>query len=214
MKKIKQKIFPLVLLFIILISTCSNTILAVTELTEAYIQKIGEADHHLKYYQDSKGKYTYVICSIVGHYNNGKFYPAYCMNKELSGVGEAGSYDVDIKEILGNDQIWRAVKNGYPYKSASELGLTSDYDAFTVTKMAIYCLLGQSDINLFSADEDDEEGQKMLEILKHLVNIGRNGKETQKTSLKIQQEGNLKEEDKYYTFQYKVTSSVSLKNIK
>ncbi len=211
MKKIKQKIFPLVLLFIILISTCSNTILAVTKLTEAYIQKIGEADHHLKYYQDSKGKYTYVICSIVGHYNNGKFYPAYCMNKELSGVGEAGSYDVDIKEILGNDQIWRAVKNGYPYKSASELGLTSDYDAFTVTKMAIYCLLGQSDINLFSADEDDEEGKKMLEILKHLVNIGRNGKETQKTSLKIQKEGNLKEEDKYYTFQYKVTSSVSLK---
>lgn len=213
MKQLNKKIFACILLCIILISTCSNTILALTELSDAYIQKVGQADYHLKYYNEAKGKYTYVICSVVGHYYNGTFYPAYCMNKSLSGV-EAGSYNVDIDTILDNDEVWRAVKNGYPYKKAGDLGLSSDFDAFAVTKMAIYCLIGQSDLDNFAADEDDEEAQAMLTALRNLVNIGRNGKETQKSSLNIVKVGDFTEEGDYYSIKYKAKSSVSIKNYK
>ena len=212
MNQINKKIFASILLCMIFISSCSNTIFALTELTEGYIQKIGQADYHLKYYNESKGKYTYVVCSVVGHYYNGNFYPAYCMNKSLNGVGEAGSYNVDVERILDNDQVWRAVKNGYPYKNAKDLGLTSDYDAFTVTKMAIYCLIGQSDINLFAADEEDEEAQAMLTTLKKLVDIGKNGSETQKNSLKIIKNGNFVEDGDYYSIKYKIQSTVEVKN--
>lgn len=212
MKQIYEKIFASILLCVILISTCSSTILAITELTDAYIQKIGNADYHLKYYKESTGQYTYSICSIVGHYYNGTFYPAYCMNRNLDGVGEAGSYNVDVGSILANDQIWRAVKNGYPYKTAKELGLTSDYDAFVVTKFAVYCLLGQADINLYAADEEDAEGQAMLTALRKLVDIGKNGTETQSNSLKITKDGELTEDGDYYSIKYKVTSTVEMKS--
>ena len=49
------------------------------------------------------------------------------------------------------------------------MGLESDYDAFAVTKFAVYCLQGQADINLYTADEDDVEGQAMLKALHDLV---------------------------------------------
>lgn len=211
MNQINKKIFASIILCMILISACSNTIFALTELTEGYIQKIGQADYHLKYYNEAKEKYTYVVCSVVGHYYNGNFYPAYCMNKNLNGVGESGSYNVDVQDVIDNEQIWRAVKNGYPYKNAEDLGLTSDYDAFTVTKMAVYCLTGQSDLNLFTADEDDYEGQAMLKALNNLVEIGKNGNDTQKNSLKIIKTGDLIEEGEYFSIKYKVQSSVELK---
>ena len=39
MNQINKKIFASIILCMILISTCSNTIFALTELTEGYIQK-------------------------------------------------------------------------------------------------------------------------------------------------------------------------------
>ena len=212
MNKINHKIFASILLCIILISTCSNTILAVTELSDAYIQKIATADHHLKYYKEQEKKSTYVICSVVGHYYQGNFYPAYCLNKVLEGVGEAGSYSVDIDGVMKNDKVWRAIKNGYPYKKAADLGLSSDYDAFVVTKMAVYCVLGQSKLEYFSADDNDAEGQAMLTALKKLVNIGNNGSEKQSSSLKLVKSGDFVEDGNYYSIKYKVQSTVEVKN--
>lgn len=81
-----------------------------------------------------------MFAQLFGHNTNGVFYPAYCMNRDLNGA-ETSPYTVNISEILSNDAIWRVVKNGYPYKSAAEMGLYSDYDAYVVTKMAIYCIL-------------------------------------------------------------------------
>lgn len=212
MNKINKKIFASILLCIILISTCSNTILALTELSDAYIQKIGDAEYHLKYYKEEKGTSTYVICDIVGHYYQGNFYPAYCLNKELGGVGKAGNYSVDIESVMQNDKVWRAIKNGYPYKKAADLGLSSDYDAFVVTKMAVYCVLGQSKLEYFSANDDDAEGQAMLTALKRLVDIGNNGSEKQSSSLKIIKNGDFVEDGNYYSIKYKVQSTVEVKN--
>ena len=210
MSKILSKILVILLLAIIFISNACEIVKASYEISEAYIQKIGVADYHLKYYKEEKGMYTYCICNIVGYYNDGNFYPAYCLNKDMHGVGTVDNYSVDIDSIIDNNQVWRAVKNGYPYKTAEDMGLSSDFDAFAVTKFAIYCLTGQSDINLFMADEGDEEGQAMLQALHNLVDIGLYGEDTYKSELKISQKGELTEEGEFYSLTYKVTAGATI----
>ena len=216
MSKILSKILVILLLAIIFISNAYEIVKASYEISEEYIQKIGVADYHLKYYKEEKGMYTYCICNIVGYYNDGTFYPAYCLNKDMHGVGTVENYSVDIDSLIDNNQVWRAVKNGYPYKTAGDMGLSSDFDAFAVTKFAIYCLTGQSDISLFTADEADEEGQAMLQALHNLVNIGLYGTDTYKSEVKISQKGELTEDGEYYSLIYKVTAGSTIQeyNIK
>jgi len=132
------------------------------------------------------------------------------MNKDLNGA-ETSPYTVNISEILNNDALWRVVKNGYPYKSAAEMGLYSDYDAYVVTKMAIYCILGQSRLDYYSADENDGTAQAMLSILRGLVQEGIYGWETQNSaSISANQQGGLVEEGEYYSQTFSVSSSVDL----
>ena len=209
----KLKTIPIILFIaIIFISNAINIVKAVYEIQEAYIVKIGDAPYHLKYYNENKKMYTYSICSIVGYYKDNKFYPAYCLNRDLHGVGAVDSYTVDVDNIIENKQVWRAVKNGYPYKTASEMGLESDYDAFAVTKFAIYCLIGQADINLYIAEENDSEGQAMLRALHNLVDIGLNGTDTFSNELKISKITDLVEDGDYYSITYKVNSGSTISN--
>lgn len=214
MLKTIKKIPVILLLSIIFISNAINIVKAVYEIQEAHVVKIGDAPYHLKYYNENKKMYTYSICSIVGYYKDDKFYPAYCLNRDLHGVGAVDSYTVDVDNIIENRQVWRAVKNGYPYKSAKEMGLESDYDAFAVTKFAIYCLLGQADINLYIADENDSEGQAMLRALHNLLDIGVNGTETFSNELKISKVTNLVEDGNYYSITYKVNSGSTISKYK
>lgn len=214
MIKIIKKIPIILLLSIIFISYVSNIVKAVYEIKEASIVKIGEAPYHLKYYNESKKMYSYSVCSIVGYYKENKFYPAYCLNRDLHGVGYVNSYTVDIDNVIENNQVWRAVKNGYPYKTASEMGLESDYDAFAVTKFAVYCLLGQADINLYTADENDAEGQAMLRALRNLVDIGRNQTDTFSDELKISKVTDLIEDGNYYSITYKVNAGNTISKYK
>ena len=208
MSKIIKNILVILLLAIIFISHSINIVKAVFEISDAYIEKIGSANYHLKYYQESVGKHTYLINSVVGYKSNGKFFPAYCLNRELSGVGVVDNYSVDIDSIVDNNQIWRAVKNGYPYKTATEMGLESDFDAYVVTKHAIYCLIGQSDINLYKAEDNDKEAVAMLNSLKNLVDIGKNIDESFKEDLKITKLSDLVEDGDYCSITYNVTSSM------
>lgn len=212
MSKILSKLLVILLLSIIFISNAYRIVNAAFEISEAYIQKIGDADYHLKYYKEEKGMYTYCTCSIVGHYQDGNFYPAYCLNRDMHGVGTVENYSVDVDSLIDNNQVWRAVKNGYPYKSAGEMGLSSDFDAFAVTKFAIYCLIGQADINLYTADEGDEEGQAMLQALHNLVDIGLNGSGNFKNEIKISQKGKVTEDGDYYSLVYQVTSGTTIQS--
>lgn len=214
MIKIIKKILIILLLSIIFISYVSNIVKAVYEIKEASIVKIGEAPYHLKYYNESKKMYSYSVCSIVGYYKENKFYPAYCLNRDLHGVGYVNSYTVDIDNVIENSQVWRAVKNGYPYKTASEMGLESDYDAFAVTKFAVYCLLGQADINLYTADENDAEGQAMLRALRNLVDIGINQTDIFSDELKISKVTDLIEDGNYYSITYKVNAGNTISKYK
>ena len=204
------KIIAILLISILFLNMSANTIYAAIEvnINKAYIEKIGKADYHLKYYKEDKDKYTYVVCSIVGYYDeNDNFNPTYCMNKNLVGAEEE-SYYVKVNNLLKNDKVWRVIKNGYPFKSAKQLGLSDEYDAFAVTKFAVYCILGQSKLEYFKAEDDDDEAIAMLKALKNLVKIGENGTEKQNENpIKLQKVGELKEEDKYYSQEYKLVST-------
>ena len=210
MIKLISKIITILLIAIFILNMSANFIFAAVEVTinKAYIEKIGEAKYHLQYYREEKEMYTYLTCDIVGFYDKNKnFNPAYCMNRDLVGAGEE-SYYVKIDNLLNNDKVWRVIKNGYPYKSAKKLGLSSKYDAFAVTKFAVYCVLGQADLKLFKADKDDKEAVAMLKALKALVKIGEKGTEKQdEDPLTLKKEGNLKEEENYYSQEYSLDST-------
>ena len=209
MSKILSKTLIILLILVLFLNMSAKTIYAAieVELNKAYIEKIGEAKYHLKYYREDGNEYRYITCDIVGFYDkNGKFNPAYCMDRNLTGAGEK-SYTVKIDNLLKNNKVWRVIKNGYPYKTAKELGLKTKEDAFVITKHAVYCMLGQADIGLYKAEKDDEEAVAMLKALKKLVQIGENGEEKQQQNpLSIEKVGEQKEEENYFTQEYKITS--------
>lgn len=214
MKKIFNKFLYSFILFIILFNFCGGVISRAAEIQSADLFYVDRADYHLKYYREDTDSYRYLICSIVGYNENNVFYPAYCVNKELQGVTDEFNYSVNVKDVISRDDVWRAVKNGYPYKSCEELGLENDWDAFAVTKFAIYCIIGQSDLSKFYAEPDDDEAIRMLQVLTDLVNIGINGNETRTSgNFTISKLGDFEEEGNYYFQQYKINSDIEMKDV-
>lgn len=171
MKQIINKFLYSFIVIVILINYCGGLICSAMEISDASIISKGVADYHLKYFREDTNSYRYIICAVVGYYNNDNFYPAYCMNKDLKGVDDEISYSVNVSDVINRDDVWRVVRNGYPYKSYQEIGVANEFDAFAVTKFAVYCITGQSDLEKFYAEPDDEEAIAMLNALKNLVNI-------------------------------------------
>ena len=213
MSKIFCKILMILLIVISILNMSANTIYAAVEVSmnKAYVKKVGQADYHLKYYREERDEYTYLICSIVGYDTKDGFTPAYCMNRNLDGA-EKEAYYVTTESVLKNDRVWRVIKNGYPFKTAEQMGLTSKYDAYAVTKFAVYCMLGEADIKYFKAEKDDKEAVAMLNVLKKLVQIGNKGTEKQEENpLDIVKVKDMYEEDNYYIQEYEVTSKSEFK---
>lgn len=111
---------------------------------------------------------------------DGKEYPAYCMNRELPGVEIGRSQTVDVKQLVNNTKIWRAIINGYPYKSISELGCNTEEEAYLATKQAVYCMITNRDVNEYSAI--GEAGERTLNALRTIVNNARNSNQTKVSS--------------------------------
>ena len=140
MLKIK-KMIAVAMIFLLLQSSIQNIVQAVTFHQDVNIYKIGDCEYTLQYWKEEIQKWSYIICTYVVYQENGKTYPAYCLNRELDGVGQVDSYDVNLESLIDDDRVWRTVINGYPYKTPQELGLADEYDAFLATKQAIYCIL-------------------------------------------------------------------------
>ena len=64
---------------------------------------------------------TGIIFNYVVYSKDGVEYPAYCLNKDMQGAEKISDYGVDVDSLIDNNQVWRAVKNGYPYKTAGEM---------------------------------------------------------------------------------------------
>ena len=154
--------------------------------------------------------WSVIKCHYIGYKDGSNTYPAYCIKHGVDGVDEHGDYTVDLTKILDDEKIYRVIINGFPYKTASQLGLENDYDAYMATKQAVNCVMLNRNVrNLYRGT--NSAGNKIVDVIESLTNIGRNG--TQKfedANLKVQKSGSLVEEGNYYTQRFKVTSDVNI----
>ncbi|MBE5805264.1 MAG: hypothetical protein E7313_00875 [Clostridiales bacterium] len=161
---------------------------------------------------------------------NNKKYIAYCLSPGLPGVGyvsgEKETYSVKIKNILDNEQIWRVIKNGYPYKTIEELDVETDDDAYFATMQAVNCILrgytleetkelysvGKFAINGENIDDITRRGNKTLNAMYKLIDIGLNGKETRKDLLNIsvKEVSDIIEDKDYISKVYEINSNADI----
>lgn len=180
-KNVKKITSSFILVFMILSQLIAvvNPVLAVSIGEIVDIISLGECGRDLLYQKDN-GVTSQVITHYVVYNENGKQHPVYCLDVNLHGVdSEDESYGVTVgsmDEIANNQAVWRVIVNGFPYKTAAEMGLDTDGQAFQVTKQAIYCVLGQKDPNRFSGKTD--VGIRQANKVKELADIGFNGTQT------------------------------------
>ncbi|MBR3163628.1 MAG: thioester domain-containing protein, partial [Clostridia bacterium] len=219
LKKFRKKIIATVLLVLTMLSNLLPIFPMVKSLavnnndigTTLDIVNLGTIPYHLKSYGvPSKG---YIITQTVGYYDNGTFYPAFCMHKDRLGVDDVREYSVTITELLADretyNKVWRVVTNGYPYKSVEEMGVRDYRYAYQATKMAVYCVLGQSNVDDFYATDDI--GQEIVDCIHRLVDIGNNGSATYRTPVaNAEKSGGMFVAGDYYVQNYTVNANIEI----
>lgn len=135
MKKIIKLILIITVIMMLNFAILFNTVQAL-EQQQVTIYATGNLNRILKY-DGVLIKTTHAV-----YEENGKQYPAYCLNKDLQGVGEVEtSYQTTNEGKITDVGLWRVIINGYPYKSLEELGVANEEEAYIATKQSIYCYL-------------------------------------------------------------------------
>lgn len=185
-----KKCLSLILISMIMVNTILPIISNASALEEGDILNLYEkkdVPHHLKAV-NSNGSY-YVTTSMVGYKDsNGKFKPAYCLNKEKPGVESSnGGYDVKIDDLSNSDEIntstkrkriYTILKHGYNNQNLPYV--TSQESAYQATKMAIYITLGQTKRSVFDTKQDTE-GSNIVKAIDYLLDLSVNHTETYTT---------------------------------
>lgn len=164
MKKIISIILSL--LMIIGIISIPNKSLASFSIDKAEVYSKGYYEDHLRL--GNMG----IVFNFVVYANDGKEYPAYCLNKDLEGATLNNSYSVNTEELLTDARVWRAITNGYPYKTPAELGCNTEAEAYIATKQAVYCILYDREPSQYNAV--NETGERVLNALTQIVTNARN----------------------------------------
>jgi len=216
MKTTKAKM-GIVMIILLLLSSYLTPFINVVNaysVSNAYIYSVKDPEYHLQYWNESKNAWYYIITTYVGYTGeDGKFYPAYCLNSDRHGVGEEAPYTVTVTEAIQNPEVWRVLFNGFPYKSPSEMGVENDYDAFCATKQAVYSVLyGFDPASRYRGG--DERGTKIANAIVNLVNYARNnpGHNYASPQVSINKVGSLTKEGEYYSQTYSVSSNVPLRD--
>lgn len=147
---------------------------------------------------------------------NGKEYPAYCLNRELHGVGDyIATYNVSNQGKLEDLGLWRVMINGYPYKTIEQLGVANEEEAFTATKQAIYCYIYKTGTESYSPI--GEAGVRVINAMNKILESAKNSTETFDTpSVDITQSEKWQideKETKYISKQYQITSKINISKI-
>ena len=170
----RKKLISIISIIVILIGLVPISSKAVVPIDTAYIYANKKTEGLLIW----KGLKIHTHLAV--YKKDGKEYPAYCMNRELPGVEIGKSQTVDVKQLVNNVMVWRAIINGYPYKSISKLGCNTEEEAYLATKQAVYCMLTNRDVNEYSAI--GEAGERTLNALKTILNNARNSNQTKVSS--------------------------------
>lgn len=205
--RIKQ-IIAILLVLITIVTTLS--IFKTNAKAATYL--IDEADLYSK---EELVCFTYqgikIGVEFVVYKKDGVEYPAYCLDKTLPGVTTDGGYTVSVDKLVNNNKIWRAVTNGYPFKTAKQLGCNSDAEAFAATKMAVYDAM-------YNYDWDDFEGlnaqgDRIVTAAEKISKAARSSSETKPVSVvsigKVDEEWALDgKDDKYISKEFKINCNL------
>ncbi len=148
MRKIKQIakiLIVMVLLFTASIGKAGNFVNAAFFIEKANLYSKGSYGNMLRY------NGVEILTTFVVYKKDGVEYPAYCLDANMPGVGENGSYTVSVDSLLNDVMLWRVITNGYPYKTIKELGCNTDKEAFAATKQAVYCMIYGRDPNWYES---------------------------------------------------------------
>ena len=194
-----------IFLIILFITTYFVPVLAIEK---ALLYMTHYTDYYLQFSNGNK-----VRTAVVVYNNNGKEYPAYCVEPAKDGVGELPSYEVRFKDNINDDGLWRIVTNGYPYKTPQQMGLANIDEAYMATKQAIYRYLANEDETYYGGGGIGMAGKRVYNAIARLLDLGYKGTETIISATgKITQEKILNfdnKDKKYYSSTYSVSSNTS-----
>lgn len=215
--------------FFYLVINQNNT--SATEIGQnVYLQRGEQGFFSIQKWNGSQ--WMYIIHSITNYVDEqGNKRVAYCVSPDLNGIGyvdgEFEGYEVIAKKELDDERLWRVYTNGYPYKSAQDLGVECDEDAYLATKQAGFCILRGYSVDdirtLFRAGEDpvagqslediQRRGQKIIDAMCTLVDIGYNGfqNKNELNNFMIEKVGEVKDDknEEYISQEFKILTSTN-----
>lgn len=225
----KRIINKVVLLIISIICLIKFDTANATELGKnVYLERGEQGFYSIQRWNGSQ--WMYIIHSITNYTDeNGVKRVAYCVSPDLTGIGyvegEFEGYEVMTKELLSDERLWRIYINGYPYKSPEELGVECEEDAYLATKQAGFCIIrgysidyirenfraGQDPVSGENLEDISRRGQKIIDAICNLVDIGYNGPQRKDdfNQITIEKKGEIEENDDYISQEYKVLSKAS-----
>lgn len=210
-KKFIKIIWISVAIIILSLFSFANSAIA-SNLNVTNIKSTGNCGYLLKY----KGM---IIETFYAEYiYEGKTYPAYCLDKNKSGVSEANpTYEVSVEEAIKDVKLWRILINGYPYKTIEELGVANKEEAFTATKQAVYTYIHGNELSGYEAI--GEAGQRTLNALYKIVNDANHSNQIQiSNQVEIQKLQETWQQDninlEYVSKKYKINSPSPIDNYK
>lgn len=141
---------------------------------------------------------------------NGKQYPAYCLNKDLQGVGEnIASYQLTNEEKITDVGLWRVIINGYPYKSLEELGVANEEEAYIATKQSIYCYIYNRGTEKYSGIGDS--GARTVNAMNIILENAKKSTENMgEQNIQVIQSDEWQKENDYITKEYQITSDTNI----
>ena len=164
-----KKTIIIFLVVFILIGACEECF-AILEVGQRNVFPKADCERLLTY------NGTPIRTTYVAYIKDGVEYPAYCLDANVDGAGERGEYVVNGVDKLKDINVWRAIINGYPYKSIEELGAANGQEAFTATKQAVYTMIYNRDISSYGAVNSDA-GRRTYQIYCNIVNAARSSSE-------------------------------------
>lgn len=206
-----KKILVTIILIILIIGIVPLKSNAVVPIDSAYIYATKKTERILMW------NGLQIRTHMAVYNKDGVEYPAYCMNRDLPGVEIGFSQTVDVDSFVSNVMVWRAIINGYPYKTIEELGCKTEEEAYLATKQAVYSMLTNRDISEYSAI--GESGERCLNALKQIAAAARSSNEVKVSSeLKINQINSLWQIDnidnKYISQEFSVSANAGFSTYK
>lgn len=218
---IGKKIVSVFLSFLMLFSVCVEAFAGTsmeTALNKVNLYVKEESKGQLLTWKGVINARNFAPDVIVYKAEDGKEYPAFCANPNKGGVENfaAKNYDVDVDQLDTNPHVWGAITNGYPYKTPAELGVKNEYEAYYITKMAVWAIVHDNYSNLNDWKANGSQNAHVEKAMKALVAKGRANTAVYPTWLAVNPKSttvSVDEKDSNYISQtYTLKSNVDIKS--